>query len=245
MSSEKQKLTPKGLIEKILEPSPNIQGASSRQQAYFTTLVSLILAAACFVAAFIVIFVGGRSGLITSLFIVTVIIGVACFLGRTDNYQAGAIILVSGVILGGLLMSAAVKDTQSATMIILSTLVPAFAFGLLFLPILATIIISVVAIIGIGSLPLVAAGNFNAGLFIGLIVIEGMFILAAYVRDITETQQLEEIGSLRGRLEERVEERTRFTRIAAEIAQEIISSSSLEEVLKQTVSLITARFGFS
>ena len=245
MSSEKQKLTPKGLIEKILEPSPNIQGASSRQQAYFTTLVSLILAAACFVAAFIVIIVGGRSGLIISLFIVTVIIGVACFLGRTDNYQAGAIILVSGVILGGLLMSAAVKDTQSATMIILATLVPAFAFGLLFLPILATIIISVVAIIGIGSLPLVAAGNFNAGLFIGLIVIEGMFILAAYVRDITETQQLEEIGSLRGRLEERVEERTRFTRIAAEIAQEIISSSSLEEVLKQTVSLITARFGFS
>ena len=245
MSSEKPKMTPRGLIDKILEPSASIQGSGPRQQAYFTTLISLIFAAVCFATAVIFILMGAASGLIASLFILTFAFGAACFLGRSENYQTGSITMVSAIILGGMLISASMKDTQAGSMIIIATIVPALALGLLFISVLATIIISIITIIGIGSLPLIAAGNFNSGLFLSLIVVEGFFILAAHIRDLTESQQLEEIGSLRGRLEERVEERTRYTRIAAEIAQEIINSSSLEEVLNQTVNLTTARFGFS
>ncbi len=235
------------MIQRILEPSPNIKGTSSRQQAYFATLVSLILGVAFFITAIIVLLVGGKSGLIVSLFFLAAIMAVSCALSRSENYQAGAIILVSGMILSGFLISAAVSDNIANILILMATIVPALSIGILLLPILATIIISIVTIIMIGILPLMAVVNVTSGLFlfIGLAIIEGAFIATTWFRDRIENQQLEEIGSLRGRLEERVEERTRFTRIAAEIAQEIISSKSLEEVLNQTVNLITARFGFS
>jgi GAF domain-containing protein len=82
-------------------------------------------------------------------------------------------------------------------------------------------------------------------LFFGLAFVEGVFILIAWYRERTEVVQQDEIVSLRGRLEERVEERTRYTRIAADIAQEIISSPSLEQLLGQAVNLTAARFGFS
>ena len=247
MSSDKEKLTFNGLIEKIIEPHHNIKGASPRQQSHFTALVSLILGIVSLVAAIGLIIAGGKSGLIISLFILVATMAVACALGRSENYQAGAVILVSGIIMSGFMLSAAIPNNIGDIMILLATIVPALSLGVLLLPILATIIISIVTIIAIGILPLMAVVNVTSGLFlfIGLAIIEGVFILSTWFRDLVENQQMEEIGSLRGRLEERVEERTRFTRIAAEIAQEIISSSSLEEVLNQTVNLITARFGFS
>ncbi len=82
-------------------------------------------------------------------------------------------------------------------------------------------------------------------LFFGMTIVEGVFVLIAWFRETSEIQQLDEISRLRGRLEESVAERTRYTRIAADIAQEIISTSSLEELLNQAANLTTARFGFS
>jgi GAF domain-containing protein len=247
MPADREKLTINGLIQKILEPDKNIKGSSSRQQARFITLISLILGALFFIIAVIFIIVGGKAGLTISLFILTAIMAVSCFLGRSENYQAGGIILVSGIILSGFMISTGVKDNIGNIMVLMSLIVSGLAVGVFLLPILATIIISIVTIIAVGVLPMMAVVNVTSGLFLflGLAVIEGTFIGVTWFRDLMENRQNEEIGSLRGRLEERVEERTRFTRIAAEIGREIISSKSLEDVLNKTASLATARFGFS
>ncbi len=247
MSSDKAKFSISGLIAKIVEPHASIKGANSRQQSHITALVSLVLGPAFFVAALILVLANGQSGLIFSMFMLSALMAAACALGRSENYQTGSVILVSTMILSGILISAAIPDYVANIMILMVTMVPAFAFSILLLPVLAIIIISVVTIIAIGILPMVGVVNVTSGLilFVGTGIIAAVFALIARFRDVTENQQLEEIGSLRGRLEERVEERTRFTRIAAEIAREIISSASLDDVFSQTVNLITARFGFS
>ena len=126
-------------------------------------------------------------------------------------------------------------------------IIPAFTLSIVLLPLLTIIIISVIVLITIGVLPLMASVSSGTELilFFGLALAEGVFVLIAWYRERTEILQQDEIGSLRGRLEERVEERTRYTRIAADIAQEIISSSSLEQLLSQAADLTAARFGFS
>jgi GAF domain-containing protein len=247
MPSEKEKLTVKGLIERILEPNANIKETTSRQQARLTTLASLILAAASFIAGIIGLIAGSPISLIAGFFILATIMSVATATGRSENFLIGSIFLVSGMMLGGFIIGSAFTDVTGIVIILIATIVPAFTLSLVLLPVLAIIIIAVIVLITIGVLPLMA--NVSASteliLFFGLTIVEGVFVLIAWFRETTETQQQDEIGSLRGRLEERVEERTRYTRIAADIAQEIISSPSLEELLRQAASLTTARFGFS
>lgn len=247
MPSEKKKLTVKGLVERIIEPHLHIKDTNSRLQARLTLIASLILAAICLVAGVIGILVGFKAILISGLFITFFIMSAACLLGRSENFLVGSILLVSGLILGGFLISAAFTDITIIVIILMATIVPAFCLSIVLLSLLAIIIIAVVVLISIGVLPLMSSisGGTELILFFGLIIVEGIFILIAWFRETAELQQQDEIGSLRGRLEERVEERTRYTRIAADIAQDILSSSSLDELLNRAVSLITARFGFS
>ena len=89
MSSEIEKLTTKGLIERILEPHPNIKDTSSRQQARLTTVVSLIIAAISFVGGIIGIIARFPASLTTGLFILAVTMSIACALGRSENFRGG------------------------------------------------------------------------------------------------------------------------------------------------------------
>ncbi|MGB8214727.1 MAG: GAF domain-containing protein [Anaerolineales bacterium] len=247
MPSEKDELADKGLLERILEPHPNIKDTSSRQQAHLTTLVSLILAAISLFAGVIGLIAGFATTITTGLFIVAIIMVAACVLGRTENYLVGSILLVSGIILGGFFISTGYSDVTVTIITLVATIVPAFALAIVLLPLLAIIIIAVIVLITVGVLPLMVSilPSMELLFFFGLAVIEAAFILVARFLEAFETQQQDEIGSLLGRLEERVEERTRYARIAADIAQEIMSSSSLEELLHHSVDLISARFGFS
>ena len=54
----------------------------------------------------------------------------------------------------------------------------------------------------------------------------------------------EDLTALYRSLEEKVEERTRQIRTAAEVAQKITSSTNIEEILNRTVQLIVEQFGF-
>ena len=247
MSSEIKRLTTKGLIERILEPHPNIKDTSLRQQARFTTIASLILALVSFVVGIIGLFARFPASLITGLFILTVTMSIAYILGRTENSVVGSTFLVGGLILGGFFIGTTFSEVTAIIVILLVAVIPAFALSIVLLPLLTIIIIAVVVLITIGILPLMASvtSGTEIVLFFGLAFVEGVFILIAWYRERTEVFQQDEIVSLRGRLEERVEERTRFTRIAADIAQEIISSPSLEQLLAQAVNLTAARFGFS
>lgn len=57
-------------------------------------------------------------------------------------------------------------------------------------------------------------------------------------------QMAEELGNLYRSLEQRVEERTRQIRTAAEVAQQITSTTNLDELLNRTVQLIVEQFNF-
>ena len=50
MPSDHEKLTARGLINRILEPHHSIKDITLRRQAYFTTLVSLVLGAVDLIA---------------------------------------------------------------------------------------------------------------------------------------------------------------------------------------------------
>jgi GAF domain-containing protein len=247
MPSDKTKLTLKGFIESILQPNSNIKDSSSRQQARLTTLTSLILTAVCLVTGIIGLIVGFPPSLGVGFFILTLAMLFACWIGRTENFLVGSIILVSGMILGGFLISSAFHDNAAVVIILMATIVPALTFSIFLLPLLAIIIIAVVVLITIGVLPLMASISPSTELliFIGLIVIQGIFILISRFRDTSETIQQDELGSLRGRLEERIEERTRYSRIAAEIAQGLATAKSTEDLFQEAVSMIAARMGFS
>jgi GAF domain-containing protein len=247
MSSEIKKLTTKGLIERILEPNPNIKDTSSQQQARLTTVISLILGAVSFVGGIIGLIARFPASLITGMFIVTVSMAIACAFGRSENFVVGSTLLVGGLILGGFFIGVTFSEITAIIVILMIGIVPGFALSIILLPVLTIIIIAVIVLITIGVLPLMASvtSGTELVLFFGLALVEGVFVLIAWYRERTEILQQDEIGSLRGRLEERVEERTRYTRIAAEIAQEIISSSSIEQLLSQAVNLTAARFGFA
>ncbi len=247
MSSEIDKLTTKRLIERILEPNPNIKDTSSQQQARLTTVISLILGAVGFVGGIIGLIARFPASLITGLFILTVTMSIACAFGRSENFLVGSTILVGGLILSSFFIGVAFPETTAILFILLIGIVPGFTLSILLLPVLTIIIIAVIVLISIGILPLMASVSSGTELilFFGLALVEGIFILIAWYRERTEILQQDEISSLRVRLEERVEERTRYTRIAADIAQEIISSSSIEQLLSQAVNLTAARFGFS
>jgi len=66
------------------------------------------------------------------------------------------------------MISTGVKDNVGNIMILLATIASGLAIGTLLLPILATIIISVVTIIAIGVLPMMAMINVTSGLFLFL-----------------------------------------------------------------------------
>ena len=247
MSSEIQKLTTKGLIERILATSPNIKDTSSRQQARLTTIISLILAEVSFIGGMIGLFARFPASLVSGLFILTVTSVIACALGRTENFGVGSTFLVGGLILGGFFIGATFSEITAVIVILMVAIIPAFTMSLVLLPLLTIIIMAVIVLITIGVLPLMASVSSGTELvlFFGLALVEGIFVLIAWYQERTEVLQQDEIGSLRGRLEERVEERTRYTRIAADIAQEIISARSLDQLLNQAASLTAARFGFS
>ena len=247
MAPEKETLTLNGLIGRILETHPNIKDTSLRQQARLTNIASLILAAVCFFAGIVGLIVGFPVSLNIGLFILTVMMSVACALGRSENYVVGSVFLVSGLILSGFILGSVFPQNTSVIIILMSTVVPAFTLGIVLLPLLALVIIAVVLLITIGVLPLMASisAGTELSIFIGLVIIEGIFLLIAWFRESSETLQQDEIGILRSRLAERIEERTRFSRIAAEIAQDLISTTSLETLLDHSVSLINARMGFS
>ncbi|HEX7556328.1 MAG TPA: GAF domain-containing protein, partial [Leptolinea sp.] len=171
----------------------------------------------------------------------------ALALARSENFLVGSILLVSGIILSGFIVGSVFSVNTSVIIILMTTVVPAFALSIVLLPLLAIVLIAIVVMITIGVLPLMAniSASTELNIFIGLGIIEGIFILIAWFRERTESLQQDEIGILRNRLEERIEERTRFSRIAAEIGQELISTSSIETLLSQSVNLINARMGFT
>ena len=247
MPSEKKTLTVFGLIGKILEPDPNIKDANSRRQSRLITGTSLILAICNIIIGVIGIFVGFSTIAVVGLIVVGVILVAAFVLGRSENLFIGSILLVSGIILEGLFISSSIQDTSLIIIILTASIIPALVLSLTLLPILAIVGISIITLITLGALPVMARISSGTGLalFIGLAFIEGSFILIAWFKDYSENRQKDELGDLRARLEERVVERTRSTRIAADIAQEIISSSSLQELLNQTAYLTKSRFGFS
>jgi MFS family permease len=247
MLPAKEKLTIKGLIGRILETHPNIKDSSSRQQARLTNLASLILAAGCSVAGIVGLIVGFPTSLTIGLFVLAIMMSAALALARSENFIVGSILLVSGIILSGFIVGSAFSVNTSVIIILMATVVPAFTLSIVLLPLLAIVIIAIVVMITIGVLPLMAniSASTELNIFIGLGIIEGIFILIAWFREKSEAQQQDEIGILRNRLEERIVERTRFSRIAAEIAQDLISTSSIETLLNQSVNLINARMGFS
>ncbi len=247
MLPAKQKLTIKGLIGRILETHPNIKDSSSRQQAHLTNLVSLILAAGCFIAGIVGLIIGFPTSLTIGLFVLAIMMSAALALARSENFIVGSILLVCGIILSGFIVGSVYSVNTSVIIILMATVVPALTLSIVLLPLLAIVIISIVVMITIGVLPLMAniTASTELNIFIGLGIIVGIFILIAWFREKSETQQQDEIGILQNRLEERIEERTRFSRIAAEIAQDLISTSSIDTLLNQGVNLINARMGFS
>ena len=212
MSSEIEKLTTKGLIERILAPNPNIKDTSSQQQARLTTVISLILGAVSFLGGIIGLIARFPASLITGLFIVTVSMAIAWAFGRSENFVVGSTLLVSGLILGGFFIGVAFSEITAIIVILMIGIVPGFALSIILLPVLTIIIIAVIVLITIGVLPLMASvtSGTELVLFFGLALVEGVFVLIAWYRERTEILQQDEIGSLRGRLEERVEERTRL-----------------------------------
>ncbi len=72
----------------------------------------------------------------------------------------------------------------------------------------------------------------------------GNTLKQAQQNEAAQTEANLRLQNLQSTLEQRVDERTRQIRVAAEVAQNITSALSLKDVLERTVNLIVERFGY-
>ncbi len=195
MPSEFEKLTINGLINKILYPYQNKKGSSSRQRGRLTTLVALILAATSLFAGITGLIVGFSSILTSGIFILAITMMMAYVLGKSDYYAVGSILLVCSLIFYGFFIAAAFQDIAIIIIILMVTIIPALTLSIFLLTPFTIIIIAVVVLITFDVLPLMAniSGNTKFLLFLGLIIIQGIFVLIAWVKENREILQQEGI----------------------------------------------------
>jgi GAF domain-containing protein len=157
----------------------------------------------------------------------------------------GSTLLVGGIIIGGFMLSAFFPE--GSIVFLFSTIVSALSLGIVLLPVVSMIIIAVLALLSLGTLPLMAVVDVGTGvfLFISFIIIDAVIILVAHFHNRSDDQFLEEVDSLKHRLEERLFETTRSSRVTSDIAQEVASAPTTEDLLRQTVDLIVGRLGHS
>jgi GAF domain-containing protein len=232
-------------LSTIFQPSKSIIGITARRQAQLTTISALPMALVSLIAGLLLAIFGQGIGIFFALFFLTAIFAVAVFLGRTDNFLIGSTLLVSGLIVGGFILSSFYPE--GVVGFLLSTILPALALGMVLLPVVSIIIISGLTLLTLGTLPLMAVLDLNTGafLFFSLLINEAVFVLVSIFRDRTDDQLLEEVNGLKRRLDERLFERTRSSRITSDIAQEIASATTTEDMLRQTVNLIVGRLGYT
>jgi GAF domain-containing protein len=247
MSTEAGKINLRGRFAKLLEPHKNVQDIKSRQQIRYTAIFSLIfllIGILSLVGSFIT---GLKTVQLLSAVVLLITMIVALIFNKTENHNVGSIFLVGGLILSGILLSTTLSSTLASIILLLIFFIPGISLSLVLLPGLMTLIIAITSTVVIRTLPYVTSLEVDSSylFFFGMIVIDVFFIAVAVMRDSIESKQVEELGTLRKRMNERLEERTRFSRISADILDELSSTTSLEEYLRLAALLITNRFGFS
>jgi GAF domain-containing protein len=254
MSSEnKSQPTIKGFFHKLIKAHPSIQGAGIRRNAELSSAISLAMVVITLAATvltyherrYIQDIVNGLVGLSGISFI-------AYLLSRSRFPNVGAILLTISPAMAGFWLT--ISSGQSIYFSLFFTIPLSMIVGSILLPVWAEFILVVVNITAT-ALVTYAAPEFpslNAYILATNFSILGSALLIVMVaRNILEHQRIGEIVEanrklqlLQATLEQRVEERTRQVRIAADIARNITASLDLDALLIKTVNLIIERFGY-
>ena len=239
-------------LARLVEPSVKVTEPGTRRQVQLLSSFVLAIVVLLFLSILSTIPTAGVDRSITTLVVISIVLLAAYFISRTVYYQWATILVV--VIFSLAAFTTAINDPSRASSAIYSYLPIAFLIAGSLLPIgLATFIV-IADTTAIFLLPLVITGFSvrEAGTDGGIMMTLGALILIfSVVRNLSERDRLavlaatnQELKELQGSLEERVEERTAQLRASAEVGRVAASILDTEQLLQQTVNLITERFGF-
>jgi GAF domain-containing protein len=239
-------------LARLVEPAAKVTEPGTRRQVQLLSSFVLALVVLLILSILSTIPTAGADRSTATLVVVSIILLAAYLISRTAYYQWATILVV--VVFSLAAFATAINDPSRASAAIYSYLPIAFLIAGFLLPIgLATLTVVVDTTI-IFLLPLVIS-NYpfsEVGRDGGIMMTLGALILIfSVVRNLSERDRLavltranQTLQELQGSLEERVEERTAQLRASAEVGRVAASILDTEQLLQQTVNLITERFGF-
>jgi len=239
-------------LARLVEPAAKVTEPGTRRQVQLLSSFVLAIVVLLFLSILSTIPTAVVDRSITTLVVISIVLLAAYFISRTVYYQWATILVV--VVFSLAAFATAINDPSRASAAIYSYLPIAFLIAGFLLPIgLATLIV-IVDTTAIFLLPMFVSGyTFRAsGTDGGIMMTLGALILIfSVVRNLSERDRLavltranQALQELQGSLEERVEERTAQLRASAEVGRVAASILDTEQLLQQTVNLITERFGF-
>jgi len=245
-----------GFFEKLVRPHPSIQELGARRQVQFLCASALVLAlAGLLTMAFIEFIYHGIAQPISPTFFASLLLVTFSLLaygfGRLRHYQIGSAVLSLGL---SALAYWLVLNGEPVVGTLYSLVPLAFVLGTILLPfwgMILVVAINALTAFLLTTLPFpIDRQAFSTAS--GVLLTIGIFLLiTAAFRMIVERQRLADILETNGKLMElrdtltgQLEQRTRQVRIASECAQKITAFSGLDDLLHQTASLLTERFGY-
>ncbi len=237
---------------RLTEPDASVQDPGTRRQV---ELLSAFL-----LALLVLIGIGDIGGAIArGLEISSVIqlvllslLAATYWLSRTSRHQLAAVLTV--MILSITAYGSILASPARASEIIYTYLPIAFIAAGFLLSTRAETVFVIVNVIIVFCLPLFIPGYTarEAGMDGGILLsIGAIIVIFSVVRNLAERDRLAvlnqanaELRSLRNSLEERVNERTAQLQASAEVGQAAAAILDQNQLLREVVNLITARFGF-
>ncbi len=254
MSSENNnQLTINRFFQNLIQAHPSVQDVVIRRKAELSSAISLAMVVLTLVATGLAYFEHRYiQNIIFGLLGLSGIFFVAYLLTRSQFHVIGVIIFaISPIAIGYLL---AISSGQFSDFALYLTIPLSMLIASILLPVGAAVALVLFNIIATALVPFVAPSLTSLSayfLVINFTALGGTVLIVMFARNFLERQRLGEVvdanrklHSLQATLEQRVEERTRQIRIAADIAQDITTSLDLDALLNKTVNLIIERFQY-
>jgi GAF domain-containing protein len=254
MSSENLK---RPLLDRLfgvsIRASASISEPGARRQAELSAGISLAMTALNLITAWLVNYNRRyMPDVVTGFLVLSGISLLAYFLSRTPAHRLGTILLTISPAAAGYTLT--LLSGQSVNYVLSFTIPLSMLLGTILFPAWAAAIWVGLNIAAVSLVPSFEPNfpRLSAYLLaVYLTTLGGTALILMIARNALERQRLKETSdanialmALRETLEQRVEERARQVRAAAEMTQSVASALTQEEVIEQVIRLLTERFNF-
>lgn len=254
MSSEKTRSSKiSRFFLKIITAHPSIQDPGARQRAELSASLSLaMILLTLYIAALLYYDRRYVMPLVNGFLILAGVSVVSLLLSRSRAHLLGALLLTLSPSVAG--FAVAINYPQSIFAALFFTVPLTMLLASILLPLYATAAIMAIAIIAtaLGSFFIPNFPRLSAYLLaVQFVALGSAIIIVVVARNVLERRRLKEVTdanasllALQQTLEQRVEERTRQVRAAAEMTQNLAAALTRESLIEQVIHLFAEQFNF-